>query len=81
MERIFELVELAMKISDETEHDVFVVISGHVKQVNVHGYIGGHEENKDLDFYHSFYWDEDFAEEYAEIKQLVLGLLEGDNND
>ena len=81
-DKIRRLVDLVYEVNEKTDNHVFLNISGHVKQVSVHGYKGQFEKYKKRAISFEFYWDKDFTKEYEDGEKVLLGLLkEGDIDD
>lgn len=76
MEKIMELIELAMKINFEGEHDVFFEISPHVEQFSIRIFKNGWDDGNGMFLYsNGFYWDKEFEDSYIEIKEVLEGIL------
>lgn len=70
--KVFEIFDLAMKITNKTCHTVFVDYSGHINHISVRVFEGGWGEEKDPDM--SIYFE---VSENEKIKaDFIIQYLE-----
>ena len=90
VEKVKELFDLAMKVNEETEHDIFINISPHVKTLylDIHYWGWSRGVPSDLEYRYSYkndtitMHDEVYTLgkyiDYAEVKETLNGILRGD---
>ena len=89
MEKVKELIDLAMRVNEETEHDIFINISPHVKALYLDIHYWGWNKGvpRDLEYRYSYKNDTITMNDevytlgkytnYAEVKETLNGILEG----
>jgi hypothetical protein len=75
---IGEIIELAIEVTNQTKHDVFVNYSGHVNSINVNyhvnGYYSGAPQTYIVDLYIDL--DENKISKLKQAKRKLKKLLE-----